>query len=370
MTPAFNPSEVIEYERYRQKCSRAVAPSAPLIPSARRVEWERNHSFDAFVAVGFRSAAEPGDVADAFLRQALKERRPSAPRAPFDVVHGLWLSQAMEEGLRDLAAEVRSAFLDYMPCEADGAGVYVRWTVRGDRAMKIGQTGDLLVRSRQAGRLALSGVHAWLPFGGTSLERACLKALKRFRAVGHPEGREVFDAPAADVMQVVLSKAIEYLRRQKGRVDRATALDRSVDGKHPWEVVTAHLDNKWTKALTVGSSKDSVLMLRAKIERLRANGHDWNDVAELLKDDGQGGGIAINGATIKAALAEFRTTPPNSGASDRLQVGTLGRLVAVRSAQDLSGVHNAYFRSLKARAPQRTIPIPGAPVPSEPSREV
>ena len=61
---------------------------------------------------------------------------------------------------------------------------------------------------------------------------------------------------------------------------------------------------------TVGSNKEAVLMLRAEIERLRANGHDWNDVAELLKDDGQGGGIAIKGATIKAALAAFRTTTP------------------------------------------------------------
>lgn len=63
-------------------------------------------------------------------------------------------------------------------------------------------------------------------------------------------------------------------------------------------------------AKTVGSNKEAVLMLRAEIERLRANGHDWNDVAELLKDDGQGSGIAIKGATIKAALAAFRTGQP------------------------------------------------------------
>ena len=329
MSPAINPAEVSEYERYREKCSRAVAPSAPSISSQRRVEWERLHSFDAFVAVGFRSSAEPGAVADFFLRQALKERRPSAPKAPFDVVHGLWLSQSVDDELDELAAQVRSAFLAYMPCEADGAGVYVRGTVRGHKAVKIGQTVDLLVRSRQAGKLALSGLHAWLPFGGRSLERACLKALRGSRAEGHPEGIEVFDAPAADVMRVVLLKAIEYLRRQKGRVDRATSLelDRTVDGKHPWEVVTAHLDNEWTKASTVGS--EAVLMLRAEIERLRANGHDWNDVAELLKVTGR---VAAS---------------PSRG----------------------SAAHSAYLRSMKARAPQRTIPVPGVLVSSAPAIE-
>jgi hypothetical protein len=49
-------------------------------------------------------------------------------------------------------------------------------------------------------------------------------------------------------------------------------------------------------------------MLRAEIEQLRANGHDWNDVAELLKDDGQGGGITIKGSTLKSFLAAPKTS--------------------------------------------------------------
>lgn len=60
----------------------------------------------------------------------------------------------------------------------------------------------------------------------------------------------------------------------------------------------------------VRSSREAVLLLRTEIERLRASGHDWSDVAELLKDDGQGGGIAVKGATIKAALAVAKPKEP------------------------------------------------------------
>ena len=58
----------------------------------------------------------------------------------------------------------------------------------------------------------------------------------------------------------------------------------------------------------VKSNKEAVLMLRAEIEQLRANGHDWNDVAELIKDDGQGGGITIKGSTLKSFLAAPKTS--------------------------------------------------------------
>lgn len=57
----------------------------------------------------------------------------------------------------------------------------------------------------------------------------------------------------------------------------------------------------------VESNKEAVLMLRAEIEQLRASGHDWNDVAELLKDDGQGSGITVKGSTLKSFLAAPKT---------------------------------------------------------------
>ena len=53
----------------------------------------------------------------------------------------------------------------------------------------------------------------------------------------------------------------------------------------------------------VESNKEAVLMLRAEVEKLRREGYDWNDVAELLKDDGQGSGIVVKGSTIKSFLA-------------------------------------------------------------------
>lgn len=55
----------------------------------------------------------------------------------------------------------------------------------------------------------------------------------------------------------------------------------------------------------VESNKEAVLMLRAEVEKLRREGYNWNDVAELLKDDGQGSGIVVKGSTIKS----FLTTP-------------------------------------------------------------
>jgi hypothetical protein len=62
----------------------------------------------------------------------------------------------------------------------------------------------------------------------------------------------------------------------------------------------------------VESKKEAVLMLRAEIEKLRRDGYDWNDVAELLKDDGQGSGIVVKGSTIKSIL-----TTPKPGSTRR-----------------------------------------------------
>jgi hypothetical protein len=59
----------------------------------------------------------------------------------------------------------------------------------------------------------------------------------------------------------------------------------------------------------VESNKEAVLMLRAEVEKLRREGYDWNDVAELLKDDGQGSGIVVKGTTIKS----FLSTPKPGG---------------------------------------------------------
>lgn len=56
----------------------------------------------------------------------------------------------------------------------------------------------------------------------------------------------------------------------------------------------------------VESKKEAVLMLRAEIEKLRRDGYDWNDVAALIADDGQGGGIEVKGSSIKAFLSTPR----------------------------------------------------------------
>ena len=62
----------------------------------------------------------------------------------------------------------------------------------------------------------------------------------------------------------------------------------------------------------VESNKEAVLMLRTEVEKLRRDGYDWNDVAELLKDDGQGGGIVVKGSTIKAFMAAPRPSTKRS----------------------------------------------------------
>jgi chaperonin GroEL (HSP60 family) len=62
----------------------------------------------------------------------------------------------------------------------------------------------------------------------------------------------------------------------------------------------------------VESNKEAVLMLRTEVEKLRREGYDWNDVAELLKDDGQGSGIVVKGSTIKAFMAAPRPSTRRS----------------------------------------------------------
>ena len=57
----------------------------------------------------------------------------------------------------------------------------------------------------------------------------------------------------------------------------------------------------------VESKKEAVLMLRAEVEKLKRDGYDWNDVAALIADDGQGGGIEVKGSSIKAFLSTPRT---------------------------------------------------------------
>ena len=62
----------------------------------------------------------------------------------------------------------------------------------------------------------------------------------------------------------------------------------------------------------VESKKEAVLMLRAEIEKLRRDGYDWNDVAALIADDGQGGGIVVKGSTVKAFMAAPRPSTKRS----------------------------------------------------------
>ncbi len=223
MSSTITPDEVIEYEVYRLTCLRIADE---LSATKRSAFCVARASAEGWIAAGFRAGEAPAAVAEAYLRHELKEGfAPRPPRAPFDVLHGVWLSSEVLAQVADLANQVRTLFLAYRPCITDASGVYVRWAVKGDRAVKIGCTSNLHNRMNASGaKLPI----AWLPFGGFDLEARCHEVLGSARCAAHPEGKELFKVDAVVAVRALLAAAVVYLQREPSFLEVQTRTN------HPW----------------------------------------------------------------------------------------------------------------------------------------
>lgn len=219
MSRPITPGEVIEYEVYRLTCLR-IADELSSTTKRSKLGVSRA-SAEGWIAVGFRAGEAPAVVAEAYLRHELKEGyAPSPPRAPFDVLHGVWLSpEVLEAQVADLANQVRALFLAYRPCITDASGVYMRWTVKGERAVKIGCTSNLHNRMTNSGSQMPI---AWLPFGGFDLEARCHEVLDSARCAAHPEGKEIFKVDAVVAVRALLAAAVVYLQREPSFLEKQT----------------------------------------------------------------------------------------------------------------------------------------------------
>lgn len=316
-------SDIIEYESYRLTCLQFVDDYLRLADTGLRAYGKYDSPVEAWVAAGFKNGATPAEVAESYLRDELKvAQRITPPSSPFDVQRGVWLSPEVESDteLADLANQVRGMFLGYRPCITDASGVYVRMNIKGEKAVKVGCTTNLDNRLAQSGvtyRLRSQKCLAWLSFGGFDLEARSHDALVDKRCKDHPEGRELFRVSAVVGVRTLLETALVYLTRELSFVESCSKADR------PWNTVpklsrylrdappTVVPDTSWPRdgIVTNSSHRDTVpkgeavLMLRDEIGQLRIKGYEWDEIASMLKDDGQGGeGIDIDGPALWSIL--------------------------------------------------------------------